>query len=318
MDVVGIGFPCIDFLINVDQFPETNSAAILREFSWQGGGKVATALVTLGRLGVETGFAGVVGGDAFGTFLVEDFKRHGVDTSRLIVDAAASTSLSVPISEKLTGGRSFIFNFGTCRKLQREDLDAEYIASAKILHLENMDPVSLAAAAIARQNRVKVVIDADHENSASLEWLAQIDVLVASEFYYKAYFKDSHYEENCRNILSMGPQIVVFTLGGRGCVGMDAGGYFELPAFQVPVTDTTGAGDVYHGAFIYGLLQGWKTLETARFASAVAAIKCTRLGGRAAIPDLETTLGFLRDGTVDFSEIDRRVAFYRNLPGSPV
>lgn len=317
MDVVGIGFPCIDFLINVDRFPATDSAAILRDYSWQGGGKVATALVTLGQLGVSTGFVGVVGGDAFGSFIAEDFKRHGVDTSRLVVDAAASSSLSVPISEKLTGGRSFIFNFGTCRKLQPEDLEAEYIASARFLHLENMEPVSATAARLARESGVKVVIDADHESSAPVDSLAQIDVLIASEFYYKAYFMDDHYEENCRNMLTKGPQVVVFTFGRRGCVGMDADGYFELPAFRVPEADTTGAGDVYHGAFIYGLLQGWKARETARFASAVAAIKCTRIGGRAAIPGLETALRFLKDGIIDYGEIDRRVAFYKNLPGNP-
>ena len=318
MDVVGIGYPCIDFLINIDKFPESNSGTRLRDYSWQGGGKVPTALVALGRLGIPTGLLGTAGDDAFGMFNIEDFKRHGVDTSRFIIDRGKSTSLSIPISETEKHARSFIFNFGTCRRLELADLDEGYIASAKILHLSDTNALSLAAARMAHAHGLLVTIDADaHHGQYPMEDFKLLDVLVGSEFFYTTHFKDNDYEKNCRDIMERGPKVVVFTFGERGCVGMDKeNGYFELPAFHVQAADTTGAGDVYHGAFIYGLLQGWTTKETARFASAVSAIKCTRLGGRAGIPDLKTTQQFLKDGTIDYGDIDKRVEFYRNLPGS--
>jgi sulfofructose kinase len=316
MDVVGIGYPCIDFLINIDKFPVSNTGTHLKDYSWQGGGKVPTALVALGRLGASTGLIGTAGDDAYGKFCVEDFKRHGVDLSRFIIDKGASTSLSIPVSETEKQTRSFIFNFGTCRRLAVEDLDEAYIASARFLHLSDVNPVSAEAARMARRHGVKVVIDADaHRGRYPEEHLRLLDVLVGSEFFYKAHFDDNDHEKNCRSLMDLGMQIVVFTFGERGCVGMDKDGYFELPAFTVEATDTTGAGDVYHGAFIYGLLQGWSTRETARFASAVSAIKCTRLGGRAGIPDLKTTMRFMQTGQIDYQEIDDRIAFYRNLPG---
>lgn len=313
MDVVGVGYPCIDFLLNVDAFPAAESHCLLRDYSWQGGGPVPTALVALGRLGACAGLIGVVGGDSFGRFLSEDFRRHGVDTSRLVVDEAGETSLSVPVSDRQTGSRSFIFNFGTCRKLRLEDLDADYIRSAKFLHLADMSPVSRAAAEIARQGGVTVSIDAGYSRSILPEDLGLVDVLVASESYYEEHFGGRDCRDSCEAVLRAGPRIAVFTFGSRGCAGMDGEGYFELPAFKVPVADTTGAGDVYHGAFLYGLLQGWKAGESARFASAVAAIKCTRIGGRAGIPDLATALKFLGGGEIDCEEIDSRVAFYRNI-----
>jgi sulfofructose kinase len=318
MDVVGIGYACIDFLINIDKFPESNHGTVLRDYSWQGGGKVPTALVALGRLGVETGLIGLAGDDAFGRFIVEDFKQHHVDTSRLIIERGTATSLSIPVSEIEKHARSFIFNFGTCRRLHEGDLDEDYIAKAKILHISDISPVCLAGARMARKHGVKVVIDADaHHGAYPMEDFKLLDVLVGSEYFYKAHFNDLDYEANCREIMRRGPRAVVFTFGERGCVGMDKeNGYFELPAFKVEAVDTTGAGDVYHGAFLYGLLQNWTTKETARFASAVSAIKCTRLGGRAGIPDLKTTLQFLKDGTIDYGDIDERVEFYRNLPGS--
>ena len=89
--------------------------------------------------------------------------------------------------------------------------------------------------------------------------------------------------------------------------------FFKIPAFKVDVVDTTGAGDVFHGAFIYGLLQGWDIEYTAKFSSAVSAIKCTRLGGRAGIPNLATVERFLEDGTIDYADIDNRVDFYREI-----
>jgi len=106
---------------------------------------------------------------------------------------------------------------------------------------------------------------------------------------------------------------VVFTLGVKGCLGIDNNDkYFTLPAFRnISVVDTTGAGDVFHGAFIFGLLQGWDVKKTSKFSSAVSALKCTRLGGRAAIPDYDTVQKFIKTGNIDYTEIDKRVAFYR-------
>ena len=95
-------------------------------------------------------------------------------------------------------------------------------------------------------------------------------------------------------VLKMGPRVFVQTEGAAGCYTMAAGDWFHTPAFQIDAVDTTGAGDVFHGAYIVGMLNGWDLRRVALFASAVAALKCTKLGGRSGIPDMAETLTFLR------------------------
>ena len=104
---------------------------------------------------------------------------------------------------------------------------------------------------------------------------------------------------------------MVFTLGAKGCVGCSPEeGYFEIPSFDVPVADTVGAGDVFHGAYVVGLLRGLSPKEAARLATGVSCIKCTRIGGRAGIPDWDTVQKYLQTGEIDYTEIDQRVEFY--------
>jgi len=103
----------------------------------------------------------------------------------------------------------------------------------------------------------------------------------------------------------------VFTFGEKGCVGLDREGFFRLPAFQVEAQDTVGAGDVFHGAFLAALLKGYSLKECARYASGTSAIKCTRIGGRAGIPNEQVLEQFLRTGIIDYTEIDQRVEYYR-------
>lgn len=311
MDVVGIGVPCVDLLAHIRFLPKENQSTALEEYSWQGGGKVPTALVTLARLGAETGFIGVVGGDLFGRFCLQDFKRHGVDCSRCIVDEEKETSFSIVLSDEKTGGRNILFHWGSARQIELDDLDYGYISSAKYLHLSQANHVTQRAAEYTKQKGNQVVFDADSYHKSILEMMPVIDVFIASEFFYKALYDDEDYEMHCGELLKSGPRIVVFTLGERGCVGMDEEGFFTVPAFKVKVKDTTGAGDVYHGAFIYGLLQGWSAKDTARFANAVAAIKCTTIGGRAGIPTLDVVQTFLNTGHIDYTEINERVDFYR-------
>lgn len=311
MDVIGIGTPCVDFLAHIKEFPRANQSTRLLEYSWQGGGKVPTAMVALARLGARGGIIGVVGDCVWGKFCMDDFKRHGLDTSRMIVDHGKEIAFCLVLSDEKDQGRNIIYHPGNVRQLAWGDLDRVYITSGKYLHLAEVTPITRQAALWAKERQVRVVFDADGFSQDIENMLPFIDVFIASEFYYRAVFADEDYEENCRQYAGRGPSIVVFTLGAKGCVGVDGKGFFRMPGFKVDVRDTTGAGDVFHGAFIYGLLQGWDTREVARFANAVAAIKCTRIGGRAGIPDLETVTRFLQTGEINYSEIDQRVEYYR-------
>jgi len=312
MEVAGIDNPIMDCLLSINKIPESNSFERLLDYSWQGGGKVSTALVTLGRLGVKTGIIGVVGDDPFGEFCIKDFNSHGVDTTRLVIDREGTTTLSFVLNEKEKKARSFMIKHGLKRTLTTEDLDEDYIASAKILHLAYLNPVTIEAAKMARKNGVKVVIDADRYDAETSEKLKYIDVFIGSEFFYRnAFGDDQDFEKNLKKLQARGPYLVVITLGEKGCVVLDGNRYFKVPAFtELEVVDTCGAGDVFHGAFIFGLLKGWDSEKTARFACAVASIKCTQPGGRAGIPDYPMTERFLKDGYIDYAPLIERRKLY--------
>lgn len=313
VDVVGIDYPPMNFVVLTDSIPQSNRLSPMLDHSWQGGGNVSTALIALARLGASCGIVGVVGGDFIGRMCIEDFQRHGIDTSRLIIDYNGNTPLSICIAERDTQGRSFISDRGTRKELIPEEIDRDYIASAKYLHLRRMYPAAVRAAQYAKEAGVKVVFDAGYFEQETLDHIGLIDVFIGSEYFYNGLFQNrAAAQENCEVIQEMGPSVVFFTFGAEGCFGKYHNAFIQQPAFlNLEVIDTTGAGDVFHGAFIFGMLQGWRPDEIARFSSAVSSIKCTRLGGRAGIPRLETVQEFLETGTFDEAEISERVAFYR-------
>lgn len=313
MDIVGIGTPCVDLLVNVDVMPSDNSGARMRRYSWQGGGKVPTGVVASARLGGRVGMIGVVGSGTYGQFCLVDFERHGIDVSHMVVDEHGETPFAVPISENSSGDRNIIYYPGNLSVLSPDEIDKDYITSARLLHISGASPATMYAAQCAHESGVLVAIDAERYRPDLEELMPFIDVFIGSETCYRNLFDDERYHDHCRELQARGPHIVAFTLGSRGSVGIDGDETFFEESISVPVRDTTGAGDVYHGAFNYGLLQGWETPYVARFSNIVAAIKCTRLGGRAAIPSLETVNRYLENGVIDYTEIDERVAFYRTL-----
>ena len=311
-DVIGIENPCMDFAMHLNQLPRPNGGARLYDYTWQGGGKISTGLIAAARLGAKCMQIGALGDDRFGRAIYEDFIRHGVDVSRMEIKPG-STSLSVVMSDDETRGRSIMFKPGTLPWTGENDsIDLEILKSARFFFLAHLSGVNIRAARIAREGGAKVLIDADHPHDGLREYIGLVDAFVASEFVYDDFFPgDLDYEKNCAEIRGMGPDVVVFTFGDKGCVGMDGNGFFQLPAYDVPVMDTLGAGDVFHGAFLAGLLRGWDAKRTADFSNAVSAIKCTRAGGRAGIPDFDTAIRFMETGQIDYAEIDERVIYYK-------
>ena len=312
-DAVGIDTPCIDLNASVADFPRPNDGESLLDTSWQGGGKVASGMAASARLGAKCAMTGTVGDDIYGRFCAADFTRHGIDTRYLYMREGANTGLSIVISDLATRGRSICHRGTNASPLTVEELPVEYLQNTKFLYLCHLGKTDIAAANIARAAGAKVLFDADYYNDELGRNIGLIDVFIGSETVYGLVFgDDKDYEKNCKALTLKGPGIVVFTFGGDGCVGYsEATGYFEEPTFDVPVIDTVGAGDVYHGAYLVALLQGWDARRAARFSNAVSSIKCTRIGGRAGVPDMKTVLTFMETGVIDYDEIDRRVEFYR-------
>ena len=338
-DAVGIDTPCVDLAANVDTYPGSNETELVNEVSWQGGGKVGTGLAAAARLGIHGAVLGSVGDDSYGRFCDEDFRRHGLNTDGLKLRAGRTTNFDIIVSNKETMERAILVHRGTAEAYREEEIPAGFLTSTDYFYLSKVTDTTRSAARTAKKAGAKIFIDADSYAPELAEMIPEIDVFVGSEFVYDALFaapeagqkaepdtgvwqkaaeasqkapKDSASRQKfCERIAAQGPQIVIFTFGEKGLCGVGPEGYFEVPAYHVQVVDTVGAGDVFHGAFLAGLVKGYPVKEAARFASAVSAVKCTRIGGRAGIPDTETALHFMKTGEIDYTEIDRRVALYR-------
>jgi sugar/nucleoside kinase (ribokinase family) len=178
-------------------------------------------------------------------------------------------------------------------------MEREYLLSADYLLLDgyHFEAAHQAARWMKEEGKTVVMDGGMALGSRSAEYgdlLSHVDILISGSGFSKALTGISDKEEAGKRILQMGPAVYVQTEGAEGCYTVAADEFFHTEAFSVEVMDTTGAGDTFHGAYLVGLNEGWSLPDTALFASAAAAIKCRRLGGRAGIPDRESVLSFLK------------------------
>lgn len=296
-DVAGLGCACLDFLGIVPHLPDRDDQVWMSDSIQQGGGMVSTGLVTLSRLGVSTAFAGKIGNDMAGRVVKEEFDLYGVDSAHLIMAPGGSTPVSMILVDESTGQRTIMAG-GSSVEMSPAEVPTGVVASAKYLLLDTTTrQAALAAAGIARDAGVPVVLDADSLSRPQdiRELLRSTDYLIASKVFAEALTGLTSPSDAAEALSGYGSSVTVVTLGEKGSLTLADGRSFHTPAFPVEVVDTTGAGDVYHGAFIFGLLREWQLEKTAEFASAVAAMNCTRLGGRQGIPTLDEAISFLRD-----------------------
>ncbi|WP_083552724.1 PfkB family carbohydrate kinase [Syntrophotalea acetylenivorans] len=293
--VVGLGQCSLDILGSLGQYPPVDSKCDLDKVLIQGGGPVATALVTLARLGVPGVFLGCVGDDDFGRRIARGLEREKVDCRHLLVESGASSQFSFVAVEQDGGRRTIFCHRGSCRPLIEDDLPAEMICSSRLLHLDGSHPAAaLAAARLARANGVITVLDGGSWRPGIEELLPLIDHLVVSGRFAEHWVPGRPVQEILPVLLGFGCQAATVTNGEAGSHTQSRDGEsFHLPAFSVKSVDTTGCGDVFHGGYLFGLLQNWSLLRTVRFSAACAAIKSTALGGRTAIPTLLAVEDFL-------------------------
>ena len=315
-DIVGVGSPVMDLVINVSRIPRGNGGVGANEIFHQGGGNCASAMAASARLGAKTGMLAKVGGDKTGDFVIKDLQYNGVDTSHILrgpPDTSSPYTLSV--SEVEEGTRFFVGrrNAVTVTRLDVSELDYDYLAQAKIVHIDNGTPVPMAAAKFAREKGIKVTVDAGGFTQDRVDIIPFVDIYIASDMFYNGMFKENpeDFEGNIRKLHDMGPEVVWITRGELGCCGLVDGTFHNIPAFKIEAKDTTGAGDVFHGAYAAAMLEGLSHPECARYASAVSAIKCMYVGGRTGIPNREILRRFLEDGTVLTEELDERLNYYR-------
>jgi len=293
---VGLGICALDYIFFVDKYPHLDDKIDSQYFSRQGGGPVPNALCTLSRFGIKSSFVGKCGRDHDGTAIIEELKIFGVDTSHLTCDPDSRSARAFIIVEKQTGKRTIILDRLESSAVAPDEIPKDLIQSAKYLLLDGRDQeAAQTAAMIAKKADVDVVLDAGSARSGLGDLLPHVDHLVCSEKFSAHFTQEEDPGRAALKFVWTGFKSVVITCGAKGSVGATPEGeLFEQDAFKVEMIDTTGAGDIFHGAYIFGLLQGWEMQKNLEFSSAAAALKCSRIGGRHGIPELTDVYSFLK------------------------
>lgn len=287
-DVVGMGLNSVDFLCVVPQFPSPNSKMQVLQFSKQGGGQVATAMVALSRWGAKTKYVGKVGDDELGRFSLDSICREGVEISSVTIEPHAPNQSAMIIVDGSTGERTILWNRDERLMYRDGELRKEDICSGKVLHLDGHDiHAALRCARWAREESILTVIDLDKVEPLTSELIREIDFIITSSRFPMMYTGISDRKKAFLELQKHTRGFLSSTLGDEGVMALVNREFLYIQGFRVKSVDTTGAGDVFHAGFIYGLLQNWELVEILRFANAAAALKCKELGGRKGIPTLE-------------------------------
>lgn len=298
-DVIGFGDADVDVILRVDRIPGHDEKVVASLLGEQPGGIVANVCCAASRLGLKTAFLGNLGADRFGKMAMADLGRYGVDCTRIVEREGESTSFTVIMLDP--SGEKALLVIPTSTFCPRADnIDDSYIAQARVLHLTAGDtPIKVRAGETAKAHGRLVSVDLDPgggsgDFDAFLPLLKMTDVAFANLNSLRTYLATEDPREAVKQLLTAGAKIAVVTLGSRGCcVGADEIA-LHIPAFNVPVKDTTGAGDCFNAAFLAAYLNGRDIEPSGRFASAAAALKIQHVGPRTGLPTFDEVEQFLQ------------------------
>lgn len=301
-DCLGVGICALDYLSILDPYPGLDEKIDVLASSIQGGGPVPTAMATLSKLGAKVSFVGKVGDDYEGKLIRSELAKFKVNTDYLIVDKKVKSLKAFIWVDKSSGKRTVALDRIKMSPIKPEELSFLKKVSFRYLHLDGRDiEANIYMAKKAKKDGSEVVLDLGslRENIENL--FPYVDYLVVSKKFAYDYAKLKDLSQACLELKKIGFKCVVITISEKGCLWTDSQKVNYFPGFKIDVVDTTGAGDVFHGAFIFGLLRKWKMEKIIEFASACAALKCRKLGGREGIPNLKQVESFLRKDIGDTS-----------------
>lgn len=289
VDVLCVGFACHDLVFDVPSHPGPDEKLRANGLLNCGGGLAANGAVTAARLGCRTAFVGYLGADLYGEMHLAEFHAAGVITD-WVVRGAEPTPLSA-IIVKPDGARTIVNYRGHSEGACAGQFDLTQCQAKSILIDGHQFALAKEVVAYAKVKQIPVVVDADAIRPQMVELVTLVDYVVASEHFAEEYGGGS-VETGLAKLASGAPNVVV-TLGERGLIWQRGAEQGALAAFPVNAIDTTGAGDAFHGAFAAGLAQGMGWDELLRYASAVGALCCTKVGGRVGIPTAAEVAAFL-------------------------
>ncbi len=288
-DVVGVGLNATDTLLLVPHFPAYAGKAPFEEEIVSPGGQVASAMVACARLGLRVKYIGSIGDDERGRIQIESLRGTGINLDDVQLRRNCPNQSAYIVVDRSTGERTVLWRRAACLRIDPAEIAPEQIACARLLHIDGHDTPAMARAAeIARRHGIPVSVDVDSVYHGFEHVLPNVDYLVASSEFPSAWTGEQDPFVALEALQKeYGMKVAAMTLGAHGALARVDGRFVYSPAFVVNCIDTTGAGDVFHGAFCYAVLQGMPIREALEFSNAMGALNCTALGARGGIRGVE-------------------------------
>ena len=296
VDLVGVGLNATDTVIPLPRFPSPGSKVEFGAAQILPGGQTASTVVACQQWGLSTRYVGKIGDDNAADLHRGEFARLGVEAHLLTVPGVASQQSFILVDNE--GERTVLHRHDDALALHANELHREWIVNARALHIDGWDTAAATQAARwAREEGVPVIADLDELYPGVEQLLENIDYLIVSRDFPTRLTGKPDLETALRHMQKRyGATLTAATLGHDGVLGWDGKRLYHAPAYRVSVADTTGAGDIFHAGFIYGLLQGWSLERQLDFACAAAALNCTVVGARGGIKTVETIESLVASG----------------------
>jgi sulfofructose kinase len=295
VDLLGFGQCSVDHVCTVEGLPRLGGKQGMLAYEVLPGGQVATAVLAGARLGLRGAFVGSAGLDAGAAIALAPLEAAGIDLAGVRRVPGAATRLAVILVDRASGERTVLGYRDPRLRLRATDLPEARLARTRCLLLDGEDPEAAAhAARAARAAGVAVVLDVDAGGAELAPLLAAADFPVVSRAFAEVY-GDGDVRRGLARLVAAGAQMAVATLGEHGCLARIGEHEIASPGFAITPRDTTGAGDVFHAAFAWGLLEGLAPEPLLRAANAAAAISCRALGAQGGLPTRAELAAFLRD-----------------------
>ncbi len=294
-DILGIGTAAVDDLLYVDRFPVPDSKITIKNSMRQGGGQTATAMTAAARQGTRTAFCCRLGQDDLSDYTIKELEREGVDCSFCVRDNEGSPYHSVIIVDLSTTTRTILHSGGNVAP-PADWITPDLIKRAKVLFLDdNTRAAGIKAAQIARSMGIPTVADVEVDPPPeAVELIPLIDHLIINAEFGQFLTGENECSRMAVALCAQGRECCVVTAGKLGCWFSQHGEPAQhVPAFQVNVVDTTGCGDVFHGAYTAAFSRGCDIHQAVVIASASAAMKAAKPGGRLGIPTLSEVERFI-------------------------
>lgn len=298
VDITGVGLNATDTIIRLPHFPAFNSKVEFRVSEVLPGGQVATAVVACSLWGLKVRYAGKIGDDPAGELQRKEMKRAGIEAHWSVVDHCQSQSSFILVDEQ-TGERTVLWKRDPRLELLPREIRKEWVVRSKLLHVDGHDcRVAATAARWARQAKIPVTADLDNLYPGVEALLENVDFAITSrEFPGRLSGEDDLFLSLPKLASRFGCRLTAATLGEDGVLAWDGAKFHYSPAFEIKPVDTTGAGDIFHAAFAYGLVRGFQLPELLAFCSAAAGLSCLGSGARGGIAPVKKIEQLVRQGT---------------------